>query len=73
MAKVFWRAENTLDKKGGWYVVNGRFDTDNSVGAGADEQLHDGRVYSYPAGNRYIVVLLNVIQGRRAQPAGDNP
>jgi hypothetical protein len=25
-------------------------DTDNFVAAGAGEQLHDGRVYSHPAG-----------------------
>ena len=25
--------------------------TDNSVAAGVGEQLHDGRVYSHPAGN----------------------
>jgi len=27
------------------------YDTDNLVGAGAGEQLHDGRVDSHPAGN----------------------
>lgn len=26
-------------------------DTDNSVAAGIGEQLHDGRIHSYPAGN----------------------
>jgi len=31
--------------------MDNRFDTDNFVGAGAGEQLHDGRVHSYPAGN----------------------
>ena len=29
------------------------FDTDNSVGAGAGEQLYDGRFDSHPAGNCY--------------------
>lgn len=28
-------------------------DTDNSVGTGTGQQLHDGRVHSYPAGNCY--------------------
>jgi len=32
--------------------VDDRCDTDNSVGAGTGEQLHDGRVDSHPAGNR---------------------
>ncbi len=31
--------------------MDNRCDTDNSVGARAGEQLHDGRVYSHPAGN----------------------
>lgn len=31
--------------------MDDRFDTDSSVGAGAGDQLHDGRVDSYPAGN----------------------
>ena len=30
--------------------MDDRCDTDNSVGAGAGEQLHDGRVHSPPAG-----------------------
>ena len=34
-------------------VVDNRCDTVNHVGAGAGEQLHDGRVDSHPAGNRY--------------------
>jgi hypothetical protein len=33
--------------KGGAYVVDGRWGTDNSVAAGAGEQLYDGRVYPY--------------------------
>ena len=33
--------------------MDDRCDTDNSVGAGAGEQLHDGRIYSHPAGNCY--------------------
>jgi hypothetical protein len=33
--------------------VDDRCDTDNSVGARAGEQLHDGRVDSRPAGNCY--------------------
>jgi hypothetical protein len=37
--------------KGGLYVVDNRFDTDNSVGAGTGEQLHNGRVDSRPSGN----------------------
>ena len=31
--------------------MDDRFDTDNSVGAGDGEQLHDGRVDSHTAGN----------------------
>ena len=33
--------------------MDNRYDTDNSVGPWAGEQLHDGRVDSYPAGNCY--------------------
>jgi hypothetical protein len=33
--------------KGGAYVVDDRCGTDNSVAAGAGEQLYDGRVYPY--------------------------
>ena len=31
--------------------MDDRYDIDNSVGSGAGEQLHDGRVDSHPAGN----------------------
>ena len=31
--------------------MDDRCDTDNSVGAGAGEQLHDGRIDSHPTGN----------------------
>lgn len=37
--------------KGGSYVVDDRCDIDNSVGAGAGEQLYDGGVNPYPAGD----------------------
>lgn len=33
--------------------MDNRYDTDNSLGAGAGEQLYDGRVDSHPAGNCY--------------------
>ena len=46
--------EQTLNGvKGGRYVVDDCSNTDNSVGAGTGEQLHDGRVDSRPAGNCY--------------------
>ncbi len=43
--------------KGGRYVVDNRYDFDSSVAVGIGKQLHDGRVYSRPAGyrNRYGV------------------
>ena len=36
--------------KGESHVVDGCYAIDASVAVGADEQLHDGRVYSPPAG-----------------------
>ena len=40
------------NQKGGLYVVDNRGDTDSSLGAGAGEQLHDGRVHPYFACGR---------------------
>ena len=40
------------NQKGGPYVVDNRCDTDSSLGAGAGEQLHDGWVRPYFAGDR---------------------
>ena len=45
--------------------MDNRCDTDNSVGARAGEQLHDGRVDSRPAGDCYYRGAINIIQGRR--------
>lgn len=42
-----------------------RCDTDKSVGAGTDEQLHDGLIHILLV-IAVIVVLVNIIQGRRA-------
>jgi hypothetical protein len=47
-----WPAVKTNNQKGGYYVVDNCCDTDNSVVAGAGEQLHDWRFDSHPAGNR---------------------
>ena len=44
-------AVNSSKLKGGLYVVDDCWDTDNFVAAGVGDQLCDGRVYSHPAGN----------------------
>ena len=41
--------------KGGIYVVHSRCSFFSSVGVGSREQLHLGRIYSYPAGNSHHV------------------
>ena len=44
-------AVNSRKLKGGLYVVDDCWDTDNFVAAGVSDQLHDGGFYSHPAGN----------------------
>jgi hypothetical protein len=49
---MYAREARTHITKGGCYALDDRSDTDNSVGAGAGEQLHDWRIHSYTAGYR---------------------
>ena len=46
--------------------MDDHFDTDNSVGAGDGAQLHDGGFIHILLVVAVIVILLNIIQGRRA-------
>jgi len=45
-------------------------DTDNSVGAWFDQQLHDGRAHSYPAGTCYYCCAAQPLSGAAAWVAG---